>query len=89
MEEESEYRQNLRLKKEEWPAHVKEVSLEELGLLGRDAQHNLYWDGKPVEVRKRLDLRWWQVVLAIMTALGAFASGAVAVIRLWLDCTGV
>ena len=44
----------------------------------------LYWDGKPVEVAKRLSLTTWQrigavlTVLAALTAAGASVASAIA-----------
>lgn len=72
----------------DWPAHVRQISLEGLGLLGIDGEQRLYWDGKRIEVRQRLTLSWWQklgavlVVVATVTGgLGSCAQGVVEVVK--------
>lgn len=63
-----------------WPEEVRPISVEGMGLMGVDGQGMLYWDGKPVEVRRRLDLsrgeRWFAVAVGFFTILGG--AGAVA-----------
>ena len=71
--------------KAKWPSHVEEIGIGHIGYLGIDSKGNLYWDGKPIEVRKTFDLRWWQIALAVMTALGAFLSGIVALYSVLVD----
>jgi hypothetical protein len=53
----------------EWPAGVQPISLEGLALIGVDADNQLYWDGKVIEIRRSLRLTWWQAALAIVTGL--------------------
>ncbi|MGU3666083.1 hypothetical protein ACLBX9_18015 [Methylobacterium sp. A49B] len=59
---------------------VEEIGLGDLSRLGVDAQKRLYYDGRPVEIRRRLDLtrgeRWFAVVVGFFTILGGV--GAVA-----------
>jgi hypothetical protein len=74
--------------KELWPPAVREIAMEEQDCLGIDRHGNLYWDGKPVEVRhfwlSLLLTRWQQVgaviivVSALFGAIGAAAQGWVA-----------
>jgi hypothetical protein len=54
--------------------------MEEAGALGVDAKGELYWQGKPVEIRRPLDLTWRQKFVAGMIALATVvaAIGAVA-----------
>jgi hypothetical protein len=40
--------------KERWPPGVRGIGTEEMDCLGVDRRGNLYWDGKPVEVRRRI-----------------------------------
>src|SRR5215510_2497609 len=71
--------------KETWPTGVREIREEEANCLGIDRHGNLYWDGKPVEVRhfwlSLLLTRWQQVGAAIVVvselfaAIGATAAG--------------
>lgn len=65
-----------------WPAGVAEINIGQIGLLGVDKDNRLYWDGKPVEVKQRLSLSWWQgfgsvllVVFSVVGGLGAAAQG--------------
>lgn len=58
-----------------WPKGVRPISYGGLGLLGVGPDGTLYWDGKPIVVRKGIDLTWWQTLIAVVAALGAFASG--------------
>jgi len=59
----------------DWPAGVHALSGEGLLLLGLDSKGQLYWDGKPIEVRRRLDLTWRQKALAAATATALILSG--------------
>jgi hypothetical protein len=66
-------------------ADIRSISIDEAGALGVDAKGELYWHGKPVEIRRPLDLTLWQklgaVIVATATvfaALGAVAQGFAA-----------
>ena len=63
-----------------WPPGVQEVSMGDLSRFGVDAEKRLYFDGKPVEIRRRLDLskseRWFAIIVGLFTILGSV--GAVA-----------
>jgi hypothetical protein len=71
--------------KERWPPGVRAIGMEEMDCLGVDRRGNLYWDGKPVEVR-RFSLTGWQAfvatVIAGFAAAGAFGTFLVNLIRL-------
>ena len=60
--------------KERWPPGVRETAMEEQDCLGIDRRGNLYWDGKPIEVRYfGLTLtRWQQVVYGTCTRARRF-----------------
>jgi hypothetical protein len=65
-----------------WPPGIDRVGVEDLTRLGIDRQDQLYWDGRRIEIRKRLDLTPFQqaaailvTVFAILGGLGAFMSG--------------
>ena len=72
--------------KERWPPGVREIAIEEQDCLGIDRYGNLYWDGRPIEVRYFwLTLTRWQqvgavilVVSALLGAIGAATIGWVA-----------
>jgi hypothetical protein len=66
----------------EWPAGVETISLDGLDRLGVDAQNQLYWDGKPLEVKQSLSFTGWQKVWAgvvsftiVIGGLGSFVQG--------------
>jgi hypothetical protein len=65
-----------------WPTGVKTISLEKLDLLGVDENNYLYWDGKRVQIVRRITLTFWQTIgafivgiFAIVGAIGSFAQG--------------
>src|SRR5262249_42605707 len=74
--------------KEAWPSGVREIRMEEADCLGIDRDGNLYWDGKPIEVKHfwlSLLLTRWQRVAALIVvvsvlfgAIGAATQGWVA-----------
>ncbi|WP_156937092.1 hypothetical protein [Bradyrhizobium sp. WSM2254] len=63
-----------------WPKGIRSISIDEAGALGVDATGELYWHGKPVEIRRPLDLTvgqfWIAVIVAAATVVAAL--GAVA-----------
>lgn len=66
-----------------WPDGVAPVGVEDLDRLGIDAQDQLFWDGRRIEIRRRLDLTRLQKLAAILVTLfavlggiGGFFSGA-------------
>ena len=66
----------------QWPPDVTPIGVEDLDRLGLDGRNQLFWDGKRVEIRSRLDLTWLQKVLAVVVsicavlgALGGFVTG--------------
>lgn len=67
-----------------WPKHVRPISLNGLNLLGIGEDDRLYWDGKEIQMRRRLRLTWWQGLMISIGALGAAAQGATAVL-MWLQ----
>jgi hypothetical protein len=68
-----------------WPKGIRSISIEEAGALGVDTKGELYWHGKPVEIRRPLDLTWRQKLVAgivatatVIAAIGAAAQGFAA-----------
>ena len=62
-----------------WPKGIRSISYDEADALGVDAKGELYWHGKPVEIRRPLDLTWTQNALAIIVAVfGAVTQGFAA-----------
>jgi hypothetical protein len=69
--------------KSDWPEGVRPIGLDELDGLGIDAEGHLYWHGKPVETRARLDLNWLQTIVAVVIAFGTVIGAAAAVAQGW------
>jgi hypothetical protein len=67
-----------------WPKNVKSMSWQGIGLLGIDEANRPYWDGQPIEMRRRLELTFWQMFLAWVTA-GAIVVGASGIVVLALN----
>jgi hypothetical protein len=65
--------------KSTWPKGVQSISYNGVDALGTDAKGELYWHGKPVEIRRPLDLTRIQNTVAIIVAFATVAAlGAVA-----------
>jgi hypothetical protein len=72
--------------KETWPAGVREIAMEEQDCLGIDRYGNLYWDGKPVEVRHSWLTLWltrWQQVAAVIVVGSVLVGGIGAAAQGW------
>jgi hypothetical protein len=68
--------------KSRWLKGIRSISIEEADALGTDAKGELYWHGKPVEIRRPLDLTGRQKLVAgivaaatVIAAVGAAAQG--------------
>ncbi|API58361.1 hypothetical protein BSL82_02765 [Tardibacter chloracetimidivorans] len=62
-----------------WPPHVWGIGLDRLGYLGVDQDANLYWDGKPIEISRQVDLKFWQKVGAVLVTISAIVGAGAAV----------
>jgi len=60
------------------------MSWQGIGLLGIDEENRPYWDGRPIEMRRRLELTFWQTFLAWVIA-AATVVGAIGVVVLALN----
>ena len=65
-----------------WPPGVEPISLEDLGRLGINPRQELFWDGRHVEIRRRLTFTGFQkliafvvTICAILGGLGGFVAG--------------
>jgi hypothetical protein len=57
-----------------WPNGVEPIGLEDLNRLGIDRGDQIYWDGRPIEIRKAIVLTGFQKVIAvIVTVVGLLA----------------
>ena len=68
--------------KQAWPPGVRAIGQDELDCLGVDRRGNLYWDGKPVEVR-HFSLTFWQKVGAVIIAGSALVAAIGAGFQGW------
>lgn len=69
---------------DDWDPAIRPISIEGLGLLGLDDKGNLYWDGLPVETRKRVKLTWPQTVAAVIVATCAALGGVGGAVQGWI-----
>ena len=61
-----------------WPKGVRPIAMDELDGIGIDDDRQLYWHGKPVVVRDRLELSTRQSIAAIIGMLAALVIAAAA-----------
>lgn len=59
----------------DWPEGVQAISWDNIGRLGVGRDGRLYWDGRQVETRRRLDLTFWQKVIAAVSGFAIIAGG--------------
>jgi hypothetical protein len=64
-----------------WAKGIRSISMEEAGALGVDAKGELYWQGKPVEIRRPLDLTWQQNLLAWIVAVATMVAAVGATVQ--------
>lgn len=57
------------------PAHIKKINMGDLGRLGVDSKRRLYWDGKEIQVTKRLEFSKLQKAFGWVVALGTIIGG--------------
>jgi hypothetical protein len=69
--------------KSKWPKGVRSISQDEADALGTDVKGELYWHGKPVEIRRPLDLTWWQKVGAVIVATATVVAAIGAAAQGW------
>ena len=68
-----------------WPEGVRTISITGLDFLGvHEPTGSLYWDGQPIKIKRRLDLRWYEVLLAVLAAVGTFGT---FLVELWRALT--
>jgi len=58
----------------QWRRGIESISLDDLNRIGIDPEHQLYWDGNPIEVRRSIVLMRLQKRIAVIaTIVGLFA----------------
>lgn len=68
-----------------WPAGVRPIAVEGLSHIGVGNDGTLYWDGKPIEVRRSLTLTLAQRVGAVVVAISAVAAAIAAMVSAYAD----
>lgn len=58
-----------------WPDNVRAIGPDGTLFLGIDEKHRLYWDGKPIEIERRLKFSRLQLVAAIVVGLATIVGG--------------
>lgn len=57
------------------PVGVRAISIKAAGLFGIHVKTgSLYFDGKEVAIKKKLELNWYELLLAVMAASGTFGA---------------
>jgi hypothetical protein len=64
-----------------WPDGIRPLTFDEEGF-GVDRNHVLYWNGKPVTMRRQLELRWYELILATSAALAVVVQATASVLLL-------
>lgn len=59
-----------------WPKDVARLSFEGENALGFDENNNLYFAGKRLQYRQKIQLTAWQLVIASIAACGAIGTAA-------------
>jgi hypothetical protein len=67
-----------RIDPKKWPKGIRPLSLDEEGL-GIDREGLLYWNGKPVLIRRKFELRWIELTLAAIATLATVVQAIAAV----------
>ncbi len=68
-----------------WPPGIRPISLEGLDHIGVGAGGDLYWDGKPIVVRKGLTLSTLQNAGALIVGLAAVVAAGAAAVSAYAD----
>lgn len=64
----------------DWPDGVRPMSWDNMAHLGVDQKGVLYWQGKPVMVRRQFELRRYELALATMAALATVVQAIAALV---------
>lgn len=76
--------------KSTWAKGIRTISMQEADALGTDAKGELYWHGKPIEIRRPLDLTSRQSAVAIIVAAATVFAAIGAMVQAYasLNDTG-
>src|SRR5680860_77805 len=75
--------------KKGWPNGVREIGIDEMSNFGIDGQSQIYWNGKLIEIKKRISLSPWQKFGAVVVAVAAFSASMVGVWEWGCDLTWI
>ena len=66
-----------------WPKGIRAVGVVEVDALGVDNKGGLYWHGKEIEFRRKLDLTWAQFWIAVVVAGSTAVAAIGAAVQGW------
>lgn len=69
----------------DWPKGVRPISMDGLAHVGVGAEGDLFWDGKPIVVRKGFTLNRLQNAGAIVVGLAAVVAAGAAAVSAYTD----
>jgi len=58
-----------------WPSSVRPISINEMNGLGVGKDGLIFWHGKPIQIRRVLELRKYELFLATVATVGALLQG--------------
>jgi hypothetical protein len=64
-----------------WPEGIRPLTFDEEGF-GIDRNHIIHWNGKPVMMRRQLELRWYELIIATAAALAVVVQASATVLSL-------
>jgi hypothetical protein len=68
-----------------WPTGIRQIAIDEAGALGVDANGDLYWHGKQVEIKRPLVLSWWQKIGAFLVAASTVSMAITDIARFYQE----
>src|ERR1700761_3981511 len=63
------------MRQDRWPPDVSPIGIEDLARLGLNPANQLFWDGRRVEIRSRVNLTRPQKTLAVLVSIFAVLGG--------------
>ncbi|WP_297812872.1 hypothetical protein [uncultured Methylophaga sp.] len=60
---------------------IKSITIDELDHLGIDEDNNLYWHGKPVHIKQKIELESWLNIAIISGAISTVVIAIIEVLR--------
>jgi hypothetical protein len=63
-----------------WPTNIRPLTFDDMDFLAVDKDGVLYWDGKPVMIRRKFELRLYELILATLAAAATVVQAVMAVL---------